>query len=225
MIVLTALFSVMMPANCEEIMFMIMKLTNLDIFGTESLIVSIFGFKDTEPFNKQFYLAGFESSNFFIELGPIMFLIFGFVVMCLLKKILSYVVLEILGPDNAVTRLIFRPIPLRITILRFFLEGCIDMGLVAMICTMKTKLENFDSFWGSVAQIMAYICLLCLFCAPIYMGYLTNRFLKDPESAKNRLLYEECFSELNPNSKSALNYSRVFFGRRYLMVLVLILLP
>lgn len=139
MIVLTALFSVMMPANCEEILFTIMKLTNLDIFRTEDIIGAIFGFADTEPLNKQFYLAGFESSNFFIELGPILFLAIGFIFLLLIKLALGYILLELLGSDSTLARIIRKPFPIRITILRFFLEGCVDMGLVALICTLKTR--------------------------------------------------------------------------------------
>lgn len=59
MIVLTVLFSVMMPTNCSIVMIEIMKTVNFDLLNTEGLVVFIFGFKDTVPFNKTFYEAGF----------------------------------------------------------------------------------------------------------------------------------------------------------------------
>ena len=59
MIVLTVLFSVIMPVNCSLVMIEIMKTVNFDLMNTEGILTFIFKFKDTVPFNKAFYEAGF----------------------------------------------------------------------------------------------------------------------------------------------------------------------
>ena len=81
MIVLTVLFSVNMPPNCYKVMIAIMKLTNLDIFPTESFLQDVFSFKaETSSLNAVFEQAGYESSNFVMELGALTIIITGTVV-------------------------------------------------------------------------------------------------------------------------------------------------
>lgn len=71
----------------------IMRLTNLDVIETEDFLTSIFTFKsEAEPLNATFESAGYQSSNFIIELGLIFIIIVAFsfflaVRFCLIKVV------------------------------------------------------------------------------------------------------------------------------------------
>ena len=66
-----------------------MKLTNLDVINTENLLNSVFEFEhEAPPYNKSFEEAGYESTNFIIELGTI------FIIGCL--SLLFYLIRMIL---------------------------------------------------------------------------------------------------------------------------------
>lgn len=70
-----------------------MKLTNLDIIRTENLLNSIFDFEnETPPYNKAFEEAGYESTNFIIELGPIFIIVCASLLFYLIRMILLRVI-------------------------------------------------------------------------------------------------------------------------------------
>ena len=88
MIMFTVLLSVDYPVNCFQIMIAIMKLTNLDVINTQTYIEAIFTFKvETEPFDGKFEEAGYESSNFILELGTLFFIISASVFLYLVRKL------------------------------------------------------------------------------------------------------------------------------------------
>ena len=69
--------------------------------------------------------------------------------------------------------------------------------------------------------MLAFLTLIALVCAPVYMireikGYLSGE--------GNQLKRSQLFGGLK-GDKSSLYYNVVFFSRRYLMILVLTLLP
>ena len=76
----------------------IMKLCAADFYNTDDLYVEIFGFRETKVFKSKinsdgeeksaYAIAGYDSSNYFVLLGPILFLIVLYAVGMLVKKIL-----------------------------------------------------------------------------------------------------------------------------------------
>ena len=89
---LTVLFSVKMPVNCYQVMISIMKLTNLDIIPVEDLIQSFFNFQvDTSPLSDVFEEAGYESSNFLMELGALLVIMICSVLLYILRFIILLV--------------------------------------------------------------------------------------------------------------------------------------
>ena len=86
---LTVLLSVTMPVNCYRIMIAIMKLTNLDVLDSGPLLESIFTFKsETPPLNAIFEEAGYETSNFILELGPLFVIIVVSTILYLVRRCL-----------------------------------------------------------------------------------------------------------------------------------------
>lgn len=53
--------------------------------------------------------------------------------------------------------------------MRYFLEGCIEIGLVAMIAILKLDPEKFKETWFAAGYILAFFFLLGLIVSPLYM--------------------------------------------------------
>ena len=91
MIMFTVLFSVVMPVNVSSIMITIMHITNLDVVNEyvgEDLF-ELMNFSETDPFNENFDAAGYQSSNFIIELGPLFFIVVFYVFAVICKYLLK----------------------------------------------------------------------------------------------------------------------------------------
>ena len=93
MIVFTVLFTeLLMPEKCKEILSEIMKFTNLDIIEAEPILTQIFGeFIPTDPYSEDFEELGYDSSNFFLECGPLMFIVIIFMLWAPVRKILQVI--------------------------------------------------------------------------------------------------------------------------------------
>jgi len=68
-----------MPVNAQLTIFAVLKLTNLDFFSIDKLWAHFYP-SDSEEFptlNQRFEAAGYESSNFVVELGPALFVFIG----------------------------------------------------------------------------------------------------------------------------------------------------
>ena len=91
LIVLTVLFTgLTMPERCKDFLHEIMKYTNLDIIEVDDYLTAIFGdFIPTEPYSEEFEELGYETSNFFLEMGPLMFLIMLFLLYAPVRKLLQ----------------------------------------------------------------------------------------------------------------------------------------
>ena len=60
MIVLTVLFTVSMPYNCNDVLQQLMLLTNMDILPLPDYMMQKFNFSETESFSQKFEDAGYE---------------------------------------------------------------------------------------------------------------------------------------------------------------------
>ena len=77
-------------------MYSMLRLGNLDIYNTEKVYEAIFNFKIMEPFNAQFSLAGYDSTNFVVESGT---LLIG-TVLFLLYQVIRLLLVEIAKSDR-----------------------------------------------------------------------------------------------------------------------------
>jgi len=185
MIVLTVLFSVHMPSNCYRAMIAIMKLTNLDIIDIEAFLNSIFTFSaESGPLNPVFEEAGYDSSNFIIELGPLFLIICGSVAFYITRYFLVRS-LRNCG-DNFITRRLRKRLMLIAIIVRFLIEGCIELGLVAMIATRKISYERFEYVQDGTAAVFGIMMLACLGIAPFYLLYVGNKLTKNASELTDR---------------------------------------
>ena len=110
----------------------------------------------------------------------------------------------------------------RLVVIRFLLEGCIEIGLSAMICVTRMSKDSFLKFSDSFSNVSAILTLAALAFAPFYMARKIKRFLIKDDKARQR--YIKFFEGLKVDQPS-LAYNVMFFCRRYFMILVLTLLP
>ena len=112
----------------------------------------LFEFRETKSFNTEtnpegeetskYEDVGIESSNFFLLLGAVLLVIPVFGIIYLMKK-LYYKILGKCG-NNCLTRRKREEIPVMVVTLRFLLEGCLEIGLSAMICVLGVSYNFFQ---------------------------------------------------------------------------------
>ena len=77
-----------MPTNAYDILIEIMRMTNGDVIETDWLVKKIINLTYLPSFNMLFDQVGYETTNFLIELGPLLFLIIGSAFYVLAKSLL-----------------------------------------------------------------------------------------------------------------------------------------
>ena len=65
-------------------------------------------------------------------------------------------------------------------IIRFLIESCIEVGLVALVAVVMINKERFDYFQDGFTMVLAMVTLGGLGFAPIYLIYVGHRLLKKP---------------------------------------------
>lgn len=101
MIVLSALFRIDVAINANMIMIAILKMVSLDFIDTDSLLVEMFGYRETpifESFDKggeelesKYGDASFDSSNYIMLLGPLFFIILLYLTARILLRMAKFV--------------------------------------------------------------------------------------------------------------------------------------
>ena len=157
MIVLTDLFNLDFPLNADMIMQMILKLCAMELkyFKLESFFEN-FNFRETEPFRTQTYAngeeyskfadAGYESSNFFLLLGPLLLVIPTFLIFSVCKKLLQFI-LGICSKTKIIkvlAKYVSAPTDFQLFFSRFLLEACLEIGLSAVITVIMRDEKNFN---------------------------------------------------------------------------------
>ena len=236
MIVLMVLYSVLMPVNAYDIMIEIMRMTNLDIVETNWLMEMIINLTYLPSFMLQFEEVGYNTTTFLIELGPLFFLIVGSALYVLVKALLQCSVRKS-ESKNCVVRRIKQKSNYRAAIIRFFLEGCIELGLIAMISIVRLGKENWATWQDSLSTICGMFTLLALFFAPIKLGQVAGQYyqVKKPKIAGATTTSQVVEAENHPyapfmkdfkrHEKKSLWYAVIFFYRRFCVLLVIVLLP
>ena len=174
---LTSLFNLEFPDNAKKIMTMIMKMCSADVTDTESLFKAVFGFRDTATFQSSknvdgdeqsiYATAGYDSSIFFMLLGPLLPMIILYAIVMILKKIMQLVTLKC--SENFLTRRLRKKSQFMKVITRFMLESCIEVGLSAIICIFMIDEKTFKDAWESISTVCAFLSLLALLFAPFVL--------------------------------------------------------
>ena len=88
-------------------------------------------------FNMLFEEVGYDTTSFIIELGPLLFIILGTGAFFLLKALAKVATCRF--KDSWLTRKVRAKVHYTAGIIRFFLESCIELGLIAMICVKNVS--------------------------------------------------------------------------------------
>ena len=109
--------------------------------------------------------------------------------------------------------------------IRFMIEGVIELGMASLLCLKSVSKANFEDFWEGVSTYCAYVVvIICLF-TPFYLLISKKRYLKDIKRGIKDPEDKDLFNGLKENSSSALYYSIVFLVRRYCLVILIVLFP
>lgn len=111
-----------------------LKLVNFDLFEKYFDLTPelIFGeFRETAPLDERFEEAGYDSANFFLLCGPIVFMAIAFLIWIPLRKCLSIAIKDC--KDNYVTKRLKKGARSQLIVLRFLTESAIELGLASLI--------------------------------------------------------------------------------------------
>ena len=76
---------------------------------------------------------------------------------------------------------------IEVTCLTFILEGNLDIAFWAFICIMNIKNNNIGRHFSDVfSNLIAFVILLLLACAPIYLLYKAVNYIKQVEKRKQK---------------------------------------
>ena len=232
MIVMTSLFSLRMPLNADMVMLMILKMCSLEFINTGWALEKMFSFRETVSINTEvdsngedvskFADAGYDSSNFVELLGPVFFVMLFYAAIVLFRLFARKVTKKC--RDNFCTKRIRTSMNSKVVITRFMLEGCVEIGLSAMIAIIMVERETFQNVWEVVSFLLAIAALVGLMYAPIFMWRLSTSHMKELEAGFKTSKNSELLEGYRGNRGSLL-YPFVFFTRRYLMIIILTVMP
>ena len=176
-IVLTVLFSVTMPVNCYRIMIVMMQICNLDVIDVSPYLEAMFTFKAEWPaLNATFADANYESSNFIMGLGFLFFVTLFSTLMFLLRLLCARICC-VPFDDNCIKRRLHSRLKLVAIIVRFLIEGCIELGLVALISIVSMSSEHWNSMQDALCQITAILTFVGLCMVPFYLRMAGRRLI------------------------------------------------
>ena len=168
--------------------------------------------------------AGYDSSNFFLLLGPLLIGILLYIVFIILKSLARLLTMPC--KENFLTKRLRKPVPYLLIVVRFLLEGCVEIGMSAMICIVMINGDNFDHIWEAISTVSAFVALILLLMAPCVLTCIMTKYLREVKESKDRSTskYNDLFSSFCLNAQS-IAYLSVFFLRRYIVLVILTLMP
>jgi hypothetical protein len=143
---MTCLFKVRLPTNVFVVNVEILRIAAFDLFQTGALYGLVFKFSETPSFNTIFEETEFTGSIFIAGIGT-MFIVMAFYPVFLVTRflVLRFFKDPISSEENACTKWRekiyqwFEPHNKEATILRFILEGNVDILIWAIISTSYIK--------------------------------------------------------------------------------------
>lgn len=181
-IVLTDLFNLDVPPNADNFMMMILGLCSLEFIDTSVYLNEMFSFRETEAFQTEhlsdgtkiakYEEAGYETAIFLELLGPLFFIVIAMAIFMIVRKALQKCAMRC--NDNFLTKRLKRETDNLVFIVRFLLEGCIDIGLSALIAVVSMNDKSFSSSSEAFSSILALLFILLLVLAPFVYRWLTK---------------------------------------------------
>lgn len=100
--------------------------------------------------------AGYESSNYFKLLGPILLIVLFLVAVMILKKLIACAIS--CCPENCCTRYFRRKTDYMLFFMRFLLESCIEIGLSSLITVVMVSRQHGVFFL--MIDLTLFLCFL-----------------------------------------------------------------
>lgn len=154
-LVLMNLFVLAIPLNADMVMTMILGLCSLEFIPTDALM-EYFYFHETEPYKSdvdgndeersKYFLAGYDSSNFIQLLGPMMIFIVLYILNSIWKCLMKRCINRCGCGNNRCSNYWRKDVLHSVIVLRFLLEGCIEIGLSALITVKMLDENSFGTF-------------------------------------------------------------------------------
>ena len=138
-------------------------------------IQTLLSLNESRAFSETYEENGYESSTFFVELGLVFFVIV-FSVIFFLVKMGCRRATQRCG-TNCLTRRLRKPQNTSVVIVRFLIEGCNQLGLVALITISMSDNKRLEFVSDTIDIIFAYICIIFLTLAPFYLLYIGRRLV------------------------------------------------
>jgi len=115
-----------------------------------------------------------------------------------------------------------------VIIVRFLMESCNEMGLAALITILMSRgQDRWYYFSDGLDIVMAWCALICLSLAPFFVYHygrrLIYRRLGMLEHQQDSVA--SLFEQYKENDISGVRFSVIFFFRRFIMILILVVLP
>ena len=161
-----------------------MNLCAAEFIDTDAAFEVIFDFRETGVFMSHlnadgeemsaYANAGYDSSIYFVLLGPYFFLLIFDTFLKLIKKLLQLMTTRL--KKNCITRALRKKTQYLLFSMRFLLESCLETGLSAMICVLMIEGKTFEYSWEAVSTIFAIISLIGLLIAPFAFCRFTRRY-------------------------------------------------
>ena len=147
MIVITVFFKLEHPFNADMVMIMILKLCSLDFIKAESLLKTLFDFRETVAFDEEitetgevkskFLDAGYESVIYIALLGPFFFFLIATLLFIFFKLLLKKIFKRC--RDSCMRRYFMQSFNVRMILLRLTMESSFEIGLSSMITVLMVS--------------------------------------------------------------------------------------
>ena len=170
LILLLMIFTVLLPQNVIDLGETVIQFVTFDftLGQAEETLQSIFNFKESDPINAIFNDAGYSTSNFILGAGSLLFLLAGFAIFVLLKFILNLVTKNC--DQNCFTKVMRKKIHYNLIIVRFLLEGCLELSLLATISLLNSDNWDYESIQETISQILAISIVVILVLLIFYIS-------------------------------------------------------
>jgi hypothetical protein len=174
-----ALFALIMPAHTERVLFEIMRLINLDALEIDPFVEQLFSFKSTKPLGLKFEKGGYDRTNFVVLAAPPLLTLFVYSVLHPFRLCLQC--LSSRTGSNFCTKKLQNVTPYRNFFYRYIIEGCIDLGICALITLTVMSNESWATKPEAFSNAVCFIIIIALVMTPLALFNIVTRLRSNPE--------------------------------------------
>lgn len=81
-------------------------------------------------------------------------------------------------------------------VVRFFFEGCVEVGLSTLICITTISRDNFGAPWESLSTCLALLMSLIFLLFPLYLTRAKRILLSQTKAGIKNSWYADLFPDL-----------------------------